>query len=87
MYMTHPVTYAIVSAELADPVKEIHGEFYGFHVQSGTGTLTVEDGGVLIYSSALTNGQTVTFGGCGIIFKSGILASVSGSAIVTIFYS
>lgn len=91
MNIAHPVKYAIVTQAAAATVKSIRGEFYGFHVQSSTaGTITVRDGGasgtVIFTKAALTAGEVVTFGGCGIECAVDIHVTVGGTATVTVLY-
>lgn len=91
MIISLPLTYAIVTQAAAATVKSIHGEFYGFHVQSSTaGTITVRDGGaagtIVFTKTGLTAGEVVNFGGGGILCKNDIYVSVGGTATVTVLY-
>lgn len=85
MIASHPVEYAIVPVGTL-VVKSIRGEFYGFHVNSGAGTITVTDNGVTVYAGNLAADQNVNFGGCGILCKSNISVTVTGTASVAVLY-
>ncbi len=91
MIATKPVQYAQVDQAAAATIKASHGEFYGFIVLSSTaGTITVKDGGsggtTILAMTALTAGQIVHFGGCGILCKTNIYVSVGGTATLMALY-
>jgi len=91
MITSKPVNYMTVANTAAATVKPIHGEFYGFSVITSTSaTVTVRDGGasgtVVYVSPTLTVGQTVNFGGCGILCKNDIHVTVGGTGSVRIWY-
>ena len=91
MIASQPCSYAKVTQAAAATVKSTRGEFYGFTVvSSSSGTITVKDGGssgtTIFAATALTAGQVVTFGGCGILCKNDIYVSVGGTADVTVLF-
>lgn len=91
MNISQPCTYAKVTQAAAATVKSIRGEVYAILVISSTAaTVTVRDGGasgtIVFSKAALTAGEVIHFGGCGILCKSDIYVEVGGTGEVTVLY-